>query len=491
LSGISTFIGSGANSTLTYSNGFKDWNITDNNAGNISSTSFNFTAFGNLIGGSGDTFTLFNDKSIGSISASDGTLNYLSYSTGVTVNTTSNTATNVGNFSGITTFYGVADKNNTFINTSGNNNWNISSTDVGNVSENTFINFANLTGGNNDNFIFASGSSISGNLTGGGNALLNISALPASTVNLTTAQSSGIGGTFSGITTFIGSGASSTLTGPTSSSTWNINSTNSGTVASNTFSGFGNLIGSTGDNSFILSDSGSVSGSITGGSGTNTLTVNGATNWTISGTNSGTVTGIGNGFSGIQNLVGGPNTNTFTFSGNGKVSTINGGSSGNNLLDYSGYAQDIVLTLNIPTSGNEFNSGSIVNNSSTNIGSFTNVQSARGSNSGQSTLFLPNKTVTVTYTGTNTGFIGDPFYFYNFLIANLPVTNTTTTTIPSTTNVAQVMMPYTQSSSLGVDTYFFTTTPPYASVNQDILQITQQEVSLDEQINKKSSVGCL
>ena len=89
--------------------GSNTWSITNNNIGSIAGKSFN--NFGTLAGGSGDTFALANGKTINSISATAGTLDYSAYLTAVAVNGATNTATNVGSLSGITTFTGGAGSN--------------------------------------------------------------------------------------------------------------------------------------------------------------------------------------------------------------------------------------------------------------------------------------------------------------------------------------------------------------------------------------------
>ena len=72
-SGLNNFIGGTGSNTFTNATGSNTWNISNNNAGSISGK--NFSAFGSLVGGSGDTFAIANGKSIGSISATAGTLN--------------------------------------------------------------------------------------------------------------------------------------------------------------------------------------------------------------------------------------------------------------------------------------------------------------------------------------------------------------------------------------------------------------------------------
>ncbi|HSW93960.1 MAG TPA: hypothetical protein VLJ15_06390, partial [Gammaproteobacteria bacterium] len=102
---------------------------------------------------------------------------------------------------------------------------------------------------------------------------------------------------------------------------------------------------------------------------------------------------------------------------------INGNASVANTIDFSGYVVPIVLTLS-PPSGNVFDSGSLVTNTSSPIGSFGTIQTAIGTNTGQSVLVLPDNVpgISVTYTNPahTSGTISDPFTFINFAIANPP-----------------------------------------------------------------------
>src|SRR5262249_23273352 len=78
------------------------------------------------------------------------------------------------------------------------------------------------------------------------------------------------------------------------------------------FSDIATLVGLTGDNQFVLEPGGSLTGSIIGGLGDNTLMANRATetHWDISAPNTGTVDGIPL-FSEIGTPVGGAGSNTF------------------------------------------------------------------------------------------------------------------------------------------------------------------------------------
>ena len=161
------------------------------------------------------------------------------------------------------------------------NVWHITGTgsgtlDVGSqVGIVSFSGITNETGGGTDDFMFQGGS-VPGFIDGGpgaGVATLDYSALAGPvTVNLQSGTADDIGGTFSNINNFVGSASTAnTLIGPDAGATWDITGANSGSVNGSTFSSFENLTGGAGSDQFVFFPSGSVSGSIDGGGGTNTL----------------------------------------------------------------------------------------------------------------------------------------------------------------------------------------------------------------------------
>jgi filamentous hemagglutinin family protein len=124
----------------------------------------------------------------------------------------------------------------------------------------------------------------------------------------------------------------STLTGANQTTTWTITGNNTGTLTGFgepiQFSNIGNLVGGTADDSFTL-NGGTLTGSIDGGTGTDTLTGGNVDNtFILTAADAGTATGVGTGFTSIENLTGGNATDTVTFNGGSLSGTING-STGN------------------------------------------------------------------------------------------------------------------------------------------------------------------
>jgi len=241
--------------------------------------------------------------------------------------------------------------------------------------------------------------------------------------------------------TFNGGGGTNTLVGANQTNVWTINAANAGTLKAggepaDSFSNIQNLTGGTGANSFVFANNtASISGSIDGKVGANTLDFSArtsavtvtllttglnkataiggtfsnigslvgsaattdtligpkaATTWTISGSNSGSAGSIG--FAGFENLTGGSATNTFAFTGTGNVTgNVTGGSSAS-VLDVSGYTSPATVKLQAktatPIGGTWSNFGTFVGDNST------------------STLVGPNTTNTWTINGTNKGTVG-------------------------------------------------------------------------------------
>jgi hypothetical protein len=191
---------------------------------------------------------------------------------------------------------------------------------------------------------------------------------------------------------------------------WNITSANNGNISgiaemsgAFNFGNIQNLVGGNKANVFTLRG-GSIAGSITGGSGVNTLAADNVSNvWSITGVNSGSVTGV-NSFNQIQNITGGASNNIFNFANNsGVTGVLNGGGSATNTLNYAAYAP-VVLTL---TSDH----GGTVQNIS---GGFVNVNNLAGN--GADTLRIANssKTNFIHLTGALQGYVNDPTTFSGF-----------------------------------------------------------------------------
>jgi hypothetical protein len=390
--------------------------VTGTNAGTLSGT-LSFSGIGNLTGGTGDDSFVIQDA--GSLTGSivgglQGTVDILDLSNkvgAVTLNAGTGGATGLGGtFSGVETLVGndgTTGTNTTLSGANGANAWNVTGTNAGTL--NGTLNFSgvgNLTGGTgNDSFVIQDAGSLTGSVVGGlhGTAdTLDLSnKVGAVSINLQGSTATGLGGTFSGIETLVGNdgttGTNTTLAGPNAGATFDVTGTNSGTVAGLSFSGVGNLTGGTGNDSFVIQDAGSLTGSVVGGlhgtadtldlsnkvgavsinlqgstatglggtfsgieaftgndgtTGTNTTLTgaNGANVWNVTGTNAGTLSGTLS-FSGIGNLTGGTGDDSFVIQGAGSLTgSIAGGLQGTvDTLDLSNKVGAVSINLQSST----------------------------------------------------------------------------------------------------------------------------------------------
>jgi hypothetical protein len=366
--GLQNFIGGSASNTLVGPNANTTWNITANNAGNLTG-GISFTAFQNLTGGSAaDTFVFADGAGVsGNIDGGGGTnmLDYLAYTTGVTVDLAAGTATGVGgsvaniqqlrggagndtlngNAAGTTTFFASpgndtvtgAGGTNTLVGPNAANTWNITGSNAGTLvfgaSTTTFSGVQILTGGSAaDNFVFSDAAGVTGNIDGAGGAnTLDYTAYTTGvTVNLGANTATGVGGAIANLQTFIGGSGANTLVGPNTDTTWNITGTNAGTMTGGiSFTAFQNLTGGSGADNFVVSDGAGVSGTIDGGGGSNTLNEAAYSTAVTVDLQANTATGLGVGFANIQSFVGGSGANTLVGPNTDTTWNITGSNAGN------------------------------------------------------------------------------------------------------------------------------------------------------------------
>ena len=348
--------GAGGIDTLTANNVVNSWTVTSVNGGSVTGTG-GFSNIENLLGSANtDNFTIIG----GSIESIDGaggidilTADNNAINSWSITGVNSGAVTDVARFSGIENLIGGTNTDNFVLTGAGSvsssidgngginsltardnaiNNWSMITTDSGAVNDvASFNDIQNLVGGaNTDNFVLLGTGSVSGSIDGNGGS--NSLAARDNVIN-----------------------------------NWTITTTDSGAVNDvASFNDIQNLIGGLFSDNFVLSGSGSVSGSIDGNAGTNSLTArdNATNNWGISATHSGSVTDVAS-FNNIQNLIGGANTDNFVLSG---VATVIGridGKGGSNSL----------------TANNTNNTWNIIANNTgtvTNTNGFENIQNITG-----------------------------------------------------------------------------------------------------------------
>ena len=383
--------GSGGN-TLTGPAAGSTYNITGANAGNVAG--FNFTKFGSLVGGPGnDMFKFVAGGSLtGGINGGGGndTIDDSSLTAALTLNLATSTITLVtGSFSNIQNVIGGTSTTNQIIAQSSGTTFNITGANIGNAAGIGFTRFGYLVGGaGNDVFKFSNAATLSGTINGGAgtNTIDQSAYLSATSVNLQTSKVTAVGVGFTSIQAFIaGVYSVNQITGPNAATVFNVTAANKETINGITFSGFGYLVGGTANDSFVFSLGASLTGSINGGTGTNTLDLSAFTKAITVNMSTSSVTGVGSTFASIQTFIGGTNTansitgpaaattfnitalNTFnanglnfsafrkitggagedTFvlsDGAGLSGSIDGGA-GNNWLDYSAYTTGVTVNL--------------------------------------------------------------------------------------------------------------------------------------------------
>ncbi len=357
VSGSATFDGGLGSDRVAAVAGTNLFSITGAGVGNLNST-VSYTAIESVQGGTGtDTFSFGTAGTLtGLVLGGDGTdtVNLAAKTTALTLNLLTNTLTSTGGISSIENFVAGTSTADTFTGPNSNSTWRITGANSGTLNDTvTFSGFENLTGGTGaDSFEFGVDGRLTGTLSAGsGVDTANLSAkttplqvqlgtnpLVTGVIGRYTALESIIGNgvaggritgtnavtawtvnaagavvtsnvTYSDIPAIAGGTGVDTVTGPAAATTWTIDGANSGniTVGSVTvaLTGIENLTGGTAIDQFIVSPTGTLSGAINGGAGTDTINLAAVT--TPLNVQLGTaprITGIVGSYTAVENLVG-------------------------------------------------------------------------------------------------------------------------------------------------------------------------------------------
>jgi filamentous hemagglutinin family protein len=244
----------------------------------------------------------------------------------------------------------------------GNNRFNLSG--VG-----TVVTGSLSSGAGSDQFNFSDDASITGSIDGGAGlgaldwsgssttvlfALLGAGSLGGIQGNLTPLITT-TGPGFDNIDNITTNDFLSVFVGNNDNTTWMIDGPNAFTVNSVSFAGisftnFGSIIAGTGADDFTFAG-GTLSGTIDGGAGANTLRADNVANlWTLTGPTGGTVTGLGGSFTNINDISGGNNVDRFTVVGASSFAGLVSGALGTNTLVGGNVANNWDLTG--PNEGN-------------------------------------------------------------------------------------------------------------------------------------------
>jgi hypothetical protein len=253
--------------------------ITGENAGTVTGLA-DFADIENLTLTQGDDTAVFDDQASldGQIDGQAGTntLDYSAYLTSVFVEPEAGLASGVDSFLNFSQFIGGAGTDNEAIGPDDDSDWQITGPDAFTLNGIFFFTaFQSIQGGDGDDVLtFDVGGSLSGSVDGGdGDNEFNMSAIGVGiTVDLANGTIEDVAGQFSNIETFIADGDfDNTLIGTNANTLWLLTSIDGGTANDVSFTNFGTLIGGSGVDQFIFSDSVVVTGSLDGGAGLDSI----------------------------------------------------------------------------------------------------------------------------------------------------------------------------------------------------------------------------
>lgn len=307
----------------------------------FSSSSTNFTFFGDLIGGDGDDLFLFtgNGSITGAIVGGGGNnrIDYSGYASAVTVNLATSTASGVGTtYSGISEFTGSA-QSDLVTGPAEATRYDFTGPSRFNTGTFSLISFENLNAGPlADRFVILPGGSLAGVLDGGGlpgsafdilDHSLHGSEVQVNLGSVPLATATGLPGGFRGIESFIGSSASTDrFFGGNLAAIYRLTAANTFDSTNLLATGFENLTGGSASDAFLMLPGGTLGGILTGGDGSGIDTLSYAlfnrAASVIIGPNQGT--GLG-GFAGIERIIGSRFNDNFLFLNQATVSLVDGG----------------------------------------------------------------------------------------------------------------------------------------------------------------------
>ncbi len=422
---IESITGNGTNSTLRGTNTANTFILTGDNDGTLDSLAFvNFNA---LDGGDGnDVFTFLTgsrlsgllDGGVGSDSVDMSALAAVDITLGQGL---ANIEQITGN-----------DTNSILRGTAAANTFILTGDNDGTLDSLAFVNFNALDGGDgNDSFTFGVNGSLMGLLDGGaGSDDVDMSALAV--VDITLGQG------LANIESIMGNNSNSTLRGTADANTFVLTGANNGTLDGNlAFTNFTQLNGGDGDDTFTYQTTGSLSGLLDGGAGSDSVdlsalavvditpgqglvnieqitgndsdsTLRGtvaANVFILNGENDGTLDNSLT-FTNFTQLDGGDGDDTFTFQANGRLAGLLEGGAGSDRVDMSLVSGALSVTQGTDINNIETLNGN--NNDSTLIGTdAANVFILNGENNGT----LDDTLAFTGFTDLNGGGGNDTFTF--------------------------------------------------------------------------------
>ena len=281
-------------------------------------------------------------------------LDYSARTSKVTVNLATASATGTTGIASIESAIGSPFATDVLIGRNVANTWRIVGSGAGNLnsSEFGFTGFENITGGSAlDRFLMATGGSILGTISGGSNGVgerdqVNYEENTGPLLFDMSITARPFAGAWSGIEELVGTPAAlDALRGANAANSWSLTGSDTGTLGALRFIGIESLIGGSVTDTFSYVAGGTIRGTIDGGGGLDTvLGPNAATNWLLNGAGQGTFNGTG--FQSMENITGGNGIDTFQIGSAGTLSgVLNGGSGTSDRLDYSLWASAALVNL--------------------------------------------------------------------------------------------------------------------------------------------------
>jgi hypothetical protein len=431
--GMNAYTGSGHSDTLVAPDTDNAWVLTGSNTGTLNGAAFG--SFEHLTGGAGaDTLSLTaGDALSGRFDGGGGVdhVDYSGYGSTVSVNLDTGAATLLaGGIANVERITGGSGSGDTLTGTNAGDIWILTGSNAGTVGNLAFSAFENLTGGSGDDaFLFAGDAAAATVRIDGGTGSDSIDLSGRTTavaIDLTNQRITGPGTVvygFRNIESLIGTGLTDSMTGASVTTDWTLSGANSGSVRFTAnagpsagslidlaFSSVENLTGGSGTDRFALHDGGSLSGTLAGGAGTDTLNYSARTDAVAVNLATASATGL-NAFSGIESFVGSAFSDTLTGLNATATWTVNNtaasggsvsgysfsgfenlvGGSGSDTLSFSGNGSAVTVTLTSASTG-----------SATGIESFTGMESYSGSGYSD-TLVATDTTNAWVLTGSNVG----------------------------------------------------------------------------------------
>ncbi|NOZ19573.1 MAG: hypothetical protein GXP25_00630, partial [Planctomycetes bacterium] len=351
--------GGGGSDTIIGDNDGNAFGITGADAGTLTSKTSGWSGIENLTGGAGDdTFTFGNagilsgpidgagDGALGDMIVGDnggntfvvtgvnsGTLTGKTSGWTNIENLTGGNGTDTFTFANAGSLTGAVDGglgNDELIGDNTGLTFTITGADSGTLAGKTsgWTNIQDLTGGTGDDtFTFGAAGSLSGLIDGGAETTWDTLDYSLVVAPVTVIPGTG----FTNIERLIGDGVNDTLEGTNVANTWNITGVNSGTLNGTiAFQGFANLTGGTNVDTFNFANAGSLTGALDGNAGNDTIAGDDDGNaFSITGVGLGTLAGKTTGWSNVENLTGGADDDTFTFTVAGSLTgAVDGGGDG-------------------------------------------------------------------------------------------------------------------------------------------------------------------